>query len=166
MKKNLTSSPAAGAPAATGAAAAIANGTARPDYVFSDWDVNTIIAGAMREVIAQAVDCIGDTRALCELLEAIANVMIVSPGEYLKAENQRKAPENETARTCREHFPELEDLPESVVFQAADRLITAGAMKYRAAALAIFRAFHLEAVDVLKLAGEAPAVIEHNDVEA
>lgn len=45
-------------------AAAIADGTARPDSVFNDWDVNTILAGFAREIIAGAEDNIPDTRAL------------------------------------------------------------------------------------------------------
>ena len=166
MKKNLTSSPNAGAPAATGAAAAIANGTAHPDCVFSDWDVNIIIAGAMREVITQATDCIGDTRVLCELLEAIANIMIEAPGEYLKAEINRATIESEERRALREHLPTLDELPETVVFRATDRMIAAGALKHKEAGLALIRAFHLEAADVLEMAGEVPVMIEQNNSEA
>ena len=165
MKKNLTSSPNAGAPAATGAAAAIANGTAKPDGVYSDWDVCVILAGAMREVMTGAIDCIGDTLALSDLLRVVADTLTVAPVEHLKAELQRVTYESEARRTCRAHL-ELETLPDDVVFRAADRLIAAGALKYRAAALAIFASFHLEAADVLELAADASAVTEHNAKEA
>ena len=86
--------------------------------------------------------------------------------EYLKDEINRTNNESEERRSLREHLPTLDKLTDDVVFRAADRLIAAGALKYRAAALAIFAAFHLEADDVLKLAAEASAVTEHNAKEA
>lgn len=166
MKKNLTSSPTAGAPAATGAAAAIANGTAKPDTVYSDWDTCIILAGAMRKVMSGAIDCINDTFALCDMMTTITECMATAPAEYLKDENIRTTNESEERRSLREHLPTLDKLPDDVVFRAADRLIAAGALKYRAAALAIFAAFHLEAAEVLELAAEASAVTEHNAKEA
>lgn len=134
--------------------AAIAAGTARPDSVFSDWQVNTILAGAMREIIEKAALCIGDTRDLCALLESVAAVMEQAPENFLKAERKRKAAESETEQTIREELPDLPDLPEAVIFRAAERLTAAGAMKYREAALAIFRAFHLDAADILAIAAD------------
>ena len=117
MKKNLTSSPNAGAPAATGAAAAIANGTAKPDGVYSDWDTCIILAGAMRKVMSGAIDCIDDTFALCDMMTTITECMETAPAEYLKDEINRTNNESEARRTCRVHL-ELKALPEDVVFRA------------------------------------------------
>lgn len=130
--------------------AAIADGTARPDSVFNDWDVNTILAGFAREIIAGAEDNIPDTRALCSMLAVIAESMIVSPCDFLIAERKRTTIQSDTQRAVKP-LPELEEMPEKVIIRAARALVDAGALKYKAAALALLHAFHCEAADVIAL---------------
>ena len=134
--------------------AAIASGTARPDIVFNDWSVDTIIAGFAREVIKGAEDNISDTRDLCAVLAIVAELMALAPEVFYKGEAERQSHESETRQTISKAAPELEALPEDAIAKAADKIIKAGALKYKAAGLALLRAFHLEAADVLELAGE------------
>ena len=134
--------------------AAIASGTARPDIVFNDWDVNTVIAGFAREVIEAAEDNITDTRQLCAVLGIVAELMAIAPEVFFKDETKRQQISSETRQTVSTPAPELEALPEDTIAKAAEAIIKAGALKYKAAGLALIRAFHLEAADVLELAGE------------
>lgn len=135
-------------------AAAIENGTARPDIVFNDWDVNTVIAGFAREVIEAAEDNITDTRQLCAVLGIVAELMVIAPEVFFKDETKRQQITSETRQTVSTPAPELDAMPEDSIIRAAEALVKAGALKYKAAGLALIRAFHLEAAEVLELAGE------------
>lgn len=70
-------------------AAAIKAGTAHPDYVFNDWDVNTILAGFARQIIEDATESIDNTRDLSYLLGAIMDNLTQSPNVFLRAEQKR-----------------------------------------------------------------------------
>lgn len=133
-------------------AAAIKAGTAHPDYVFNVWDVETILAGFARQIMDDATQSIGDSRDLSYLLGSIGDALTTAPHDYLLAEWKRITHREEIRdNTINGAPPELEDMPEDVIIKAGRALIDAGAMNYRAAALAVLHAFHAEPSDVLEL---------------
>ena len=124
---------------------AIAARTAKPDNMFSTLEVETGLSGFARHIIKSAANCIGDSRDLCYLCGAIDDGLTCSFDSYLEEEQSR-------AERREDEFCRHQEIPEDMIYKAAERLIQSGALKYKEVALSILAAFNLNTAAIIRLA--------------
>lgn len=124
---------------------AIADGTAKPDSTYNTWEVETCLSGFARQIIQSAAACIGDSRDLCYLCGAIDDGLTCSFTQFLEDEQKR-------AEHRDDGFSRHAEIPEDMIFKAAERLIQSGALKYKDVALSILAAFNLNTAAIIRLA--------------
>ena len=124
---------------------AIADGTAKPDSTYNTWEIETGLSGFARIIIKSAADCIGDSRDLCYLCGAIDDGLTCSFTQLMDDELRR-------SEHREDGFYRHQEIPEDMIFKAAEKLIQSGALKYKDVALSILAAFNLNTAAIIRLA--------------